>query len=56
MATELKTCPFCGGEAVLCKGNEISYVQCTKCGCRTDTYYGIKHAVNTWNRRKEDEE
>lgn len=56
--TELKPCPFCGGEAVLCKdfrpdGNchyDVAFVKCQSCGCATaafitDGYYGVKTSV-----------
>lgn len=39
--TELKPCPFCGGEAVLYHQSskytnfDGDYVYCMKCGCRT---------------------
>lgn len=52
---ELRPCPFCGGEAELCKsyGNDgqvhydTAYVRCTKCHAKTKTvitngYYGVK--------------
>ena len=69
MAAELKSCPFCGGEAVLCKdlvydGNsyKTAIVKCKDCGCNTgayiiDGYWGIastvQDAINAWNRRAE---
>lgn len=50
---ELKLCPFCGGEALLCEQSEsdgqvsykVAYVECDVCGCNTgsyiiDGYYG----------------
>ena len=51
----LRPCPFCGGEAELCKDSrpdwycsyEVAYVACKDCGVRTndyitDGYYGVK--------------
>lgn len=44
--TELKPCPFCGGEAVLCKDRswsmehscEYVYVRCKECGVHTRSF------------------
>lgn len=58
----LKPCPFCGGHAVLRRGNKNKngyYVTCTKCGARSqfhDLKYtnrkdNARYAVNDWNRR-----
>lgn len=50
--TELKKCPFCGGEAELvdCGKNEW-FVRCTK-GCVEGKLYRQKcDAKNAWNRR-----
>ena len=65
--TELKPCPFCGGEAVLesyksRKGYEAN-IQCNG-GClslmRTITYdtegEAIEAVVNAWNRRVDNEQ
>ena len=54
MRATLDKCPFCGGEAALCKNRkfdgqtsyETMHVECSSCGCRTrgyitDGYYGI---------------
>ena len=54
--TELKPCPFCGGEAEI---EEIYYtfwhlktyyVRCTRCGCRT-MEDNKEYAIQDWNRR-----
>lgn len=60
--TELKPCPFCGGEATVryyygwnkYVGNiPIFYVQCTICGFNT-TEAGIEDkAIEAWNRGAE---
>ena len=58
----LKSCPFCGGHAVLRRGNKNKngyYVTCTECGSRSqfhDLKYtnrkdNARYAVNDWNRR-----
>lgn len=53
MASELKSCPFCGGQAILCKNtfNSLVSVECTDCGCSTPTKYSIKDVVDIWNAR-----
>lgn len=59
--TELKKCPFCGGEAELSHGQfdgkGTSYVMCKRCAA-TGEFFSIsfKHssddmAVKAWNRR-----
>ena len=61
---ELKTCPFCGGEAVLCEEhdpmlrNDLAFVKCSDCGCHTPTFIiigeaAVKDVVDVWNRRPE---
>lgn len=58
LASELKSCPFCGDEATLVKdrasdGNcsyKIAYVKCNSCGCRSaafivDGYYAARTTV-----------
>lgn len=59
MSNELKPCPFCGGEAkilihtfhALPLPSNVQ-VGCTKCGCRTDPWYGTKReAIDAWNTR-----
>ena len=62
MFEELKSCPFCGGEAVLYVDNGGVRVICEKCYCQTniqcDSFVGsgissgsIKRVVEKWNRR-----
>ena len=42
MSIELKTCPFCGGRAVMKAVNKnygfTIWCQCRKCGARTEGY------------------
>ena len=64
MAKALKTCPCCGGEAVV---DRVGYcysdtgdhamdawrVSCRSCGARTAEYRSEGGAVDAWNRRAE---
>lgn len=60
--TELKPCPFCGGNATLVeywfKGTanvKHYFVQCKKCGVRKDNhhngYNARTKAIDDWNKR-----
>lgn len=61
--SNLKPCPFCGGEAEVNYGQTSSllwaYVTCG-CGIRTCNHHGDKEreakakAIETWNRRAND--
>ena len=68
--TELKPCPFCGGEAtpVYCE-NGSSYtsnvlivskrgtVKCKKCEIRLPRIYSrVSKAIEAWNRRADNEQ
>lgn len=46
----VKSCPFCGGEAILYKA-WIPYVRCDKCGTQTTAYQTPDDAIAAWNRR-----
>lgn len=50
MEPELKTCPFCGGEAEL-MGLSIFWVQCKDCHVETLAVDHEEDAVKAWNRR-----
>lgn len=54
---ELKTCPFCGGEAKIEKCEEYYIVRCTKCPCDMGRkwYSRKKEAKKAWNRRVNNE-
>lgn len=52
MKTELKPCPFCGGEAKIMI-SVLSYVMCDKCCAETNHYITEKEAIEAWNRRTE---
>ena len=61
MATELKPCPFCGGEATIYKENGEVSIACSNCQCGTAFLTGaspigkkIEVATRDWNRRVED--
>lgn len=60
--SELKPCPFCGGEAELiehrfCDIPNTYGVRCPICRVQTDQFYAEKEsAVFYWNRRKEGEQ
>ena len=60
--TELKPCPFCGGEPRI-QGHTFhehssTYgVVCLDCGCETRQFYpSAKEAEEAWNRRASDEQ
>ncbi len=52
MNSDLKLCPFCGGEAHLSNWSDGAYVWC-ECGVKTETYLhsGTEKAIQAWNRR-----
>jgi hypothetical protein len=47
--SELKLCPFCGGEAEMCSGSDENgkswYVRCKKCFGRGSEYYESLNAL-----------
>jgi len=55
--TEIKECPFCGGDAVI-RANIITrgFVQviCEICNISTPEYSLAALAIRSWNRRKKD--
>lgn len=52
----LKDCPFCGGEAKLCKapGGTLSWVKCKRCAAVTTVKETEQEAVALWEERLED--
>ena len=57
---DLKSCPFCGGEADVVPysiyGKVKSYFcQCLKCGCQSRDYTTKQNAKKAWNRRAKNE-
>lgn len=59
--SELKPCPFCGGEAKLEHDYIISFVKCVECDVRTVGYHvspeysSDARAAEVWNRRMNDD-
>ena len=61
METEIRACPFCGGEAhaalAAYAGGATAHVVCDGCGAKVYGYgrgeLGLRDAVESWNRRAE---
>lgn len=56
MSEELKPCPFCGGEAVMCgfQDEMMHFVKCRDCGaCSDGAQLSAETAAAAWNRRAE---
>ncbi len=51
--TELKPCPFCGGQAHRMFGPEV-WIECTECQASSCMHCNIETAEDDWNRRDED--
>lgn len=53
---ELKSCPFCGGEAEEYATQDTEYVACIECWATSDVAeVGSGGAAKAWNTRVEDE-
>lgn len=50
--TQLRECPFCGGEFVIRIGGMIYIPQCTKCGCQLVGSRTREEAIELVNTRK----
>lgn len=49
---ELKPCPFCGSEGVICnRFEDVYYVECLGCSAKVESYNGLEDAVAGWNTR-----
>lgn len=56
MSSELKQCPFCGGDGSLKRIYGIggfAFVECLSCGAIGEAKEGDAEAVNAWNKRAE---
>lgn len=57
--SELKPCPFCGGEAKIVKSPENEYIAiCRNKQCNASVGFfpnTRKEAIEAWNRRADDE-
>ena len=53
--TELKPCPFCGGEAEIYRHALVSWVRCKECGVDTPAALPQDEqlAIDFWNTRAE---
>ena len=52
--TQLKPCPFCGGQARL-NGSYYFDVECTECGIRTAPSSSDAEVIKLWNTRTKEE-
>ena len=57
--TELKHCPFCGGEAEIYNSHDECYVHCKECYGKTKKYSNLHYdceyilkAIQAWNNRE----
>lgn len=56
--TELKPCPFCGGEAILCETGDsllmrsMHYIECQQCLMRTVDLLAKVSVISLWNTRQ----
>lgn len=51
--TELRKCPFCGGEAKIVKSFYSIWVKCTCCNASTNGGESEEIAAELWNRRND---
>ena len=51
--SELKPCPFCGGEAMhsVCSDKKFHLIECNSCGVETDHHATKYSAFKYWNTR-----
>lgn len=50
--SELKPCPFCGGEQVTTKkGKYMWWCKCEKCNAESGVRSKKEEAIEAWNRR-----
>ena len=49
---ELKPCPFCGSDDVICDMFEdVYFVECWDCCAKVESYNGLEDAIAGWNAR-----
>jgi hypothetical protein len=57
--SDLKNCPFCGGEAKKWEGNDGWWIECYDghggCMVSTEVYETEARAIEAWNRRAGDD-
>lgn len=54
--SELKPCPFCGGEAeIMGYRYDCKWIICKKCMAETAAYETSEQAIAAWNRRAGEE-
>ena len=53
MSSELKPCPFCGGEAYLSEQYGTCFVRCKECGAMGGAFDNAGDAKSAWNNRTE---
>ena len=49
--SELKPCPFCGGNRIMVTNWGLWKTWCADCKSETSSYLTEKEAVEAWNRR-----
>ena len=54
MIVTLKSCPFCGENDLIIKGDaELSWIYCKDCGVETAMADSYAETVSSWNARRE---
>lgn len=53
MIDRLKSCPFCGGEAMVKFGGMMAWVECRNCCAKTRGNIDKEKAIKWWNMRAE---
>ena len=57
MSEKLAPCPFCGiKRKIKVSEDDMFYVECLKCGARTDYYICESDVIEAWNTRQPDTE